>query len=281
MQRPPSSERHGEREVQEAADWIRRQTSFSPRLGLVLGSGLGALATAVADATVLPFAELPHCPTPRVAGHKGELVLGSLGGTPVALLSGRVHPYEGHEQAAVTFGVRLLAALGCKRLIVTNAAGGLNPHFAAGDLMVIADQINFTGQTPLLGANDEALGPRFVDMTDAYSRSGRAAWTRAAAEVGVPLQSGTYFGVLGPSYETPSEVRAFRLLGGDAVGMSTISEVLMARHRGLEVAGLSVITNLAAGLSAGTLSHEEVTQVALEVRGKASELLVAMCRAWA
>lgn len=268
------------RHVAEAAAAIARQCPIAPKLGVVLGSGLGAMAKTVSSPTCIRYQDIPHMPAPHIAGHAGELVIGHLGDAPVAMLSGRVHAYEGHSQDNVTFGVRLLAALGCQRLLVTNAAGGLNPHFVPGDLMVICDQMNFTGHSPLLGPNDASVGPRFVDMTMAYGPSGRAAWAQAANDTGVSLRHGTYVGVLGPAYETPSEVRAFRLLGGDAVGMSTISEVLVARHRGLEVAGLSVITNLGAGLSGQVLSHEEVTDVAGQARGRVSELLVAMCRRW-
>lgn len=271
---------HGEDSVQRAAAFIRQRTAVVPQLGIVLGSGLGALAEQVQDPICLRYADIPGSPVPGVPGHPGELVIGTLGQTPVVMLRGRVHAYEGHSQAAVTFHVRLVAALGAKRLLVTNAAGGLNPHFVAGDVMVICDHLNMTGQSPLIGINDDALGPRFVDMTEAYARSGRQALAKAAAEVKTSVRFGTYVGVMGPAYETPSEVRAYRMWGGDAVGMSTVNEVIAARHRGLEVAGLSVITNMGAGLSHGHLSHDEVTEVAREVRGRVSELVVAACRAW-
>ena len=249
-------------------------------VGIVLGSGLGGLAEAVEAPRRHPYAELPGCPVPTVVGHPGELVRGTLRGRPVVMLRGRVHAYEGHSLRAVTFGVRLLAQLGVRQLIVTNAAGGLNPHFSPGDLMVICDHLNLTGQSALAGANDDTLGPRFVDMTTAYSKDGRAAWARAAHEVGASLRHGVYAGVMGPCYETPAEVRMFRQLGGDAVGMSTVHEVAVARHRGMQVAGLSVITNMGAGMGANVLSHEEVTQAALSQRTTLCELVGRMVACW-
>jgi purine-nucleoside phosphorylase len=216
----------------------------------------------------------------NVVGHAGELVLGELGGVPLAIMSGRVHHYEGHDLADVTLPVRVLGALGVQKLIVTNAAGGLNPHYAAGTLMVIEDHINLTGSNPLRGPCGPNDGPRFVDMTHAYSLEGRSAWYEASRGLALPLRAGVYVGVSGPSYETPAEVRMMQRLGGDAVGMSTVFEVLTARQIGVEVAGLSVICNAGAGLIPGALSHSDVTEVATKMRTSVCQLLAAMVSTW-
>lgn len=266
--------------IQAAADAIRAQAPLVPHVGIILGSGLGAFADQLTDVTRISYAAIPHFHVPHIEGHKGELVIGRCQGVPCAILSGRVHYYEGHDLQRVTFATRVLKALGVKRLVVTNAAGGLNEDFAPGDLMVIRDHINMTGQNPLRGPHDAALGVRFLDMTEAYSREGQAAWHTAATKVGLKLREGVYMGLTGPCYETPAEVRMLQRLGGDAVGMSTVPEVIVARHAGLEVAGLSVITNKAAGLGTSNLSHHEVTDIAQAVRPQLCQLLEEMVARW-
>jgi purine-nucleoside phosphorylase len=260
-------------DIQEATESIRRISPISPVVGVVLGSGLGAFAERVEGRKVLPYRRIPHFPVSGVAGHAGELVLGSLGGVPCAVMSGRVHYYEGYDLVQVTFPVRVLASLGARVLLVTNAAGAVNPDYEAGSFMVIADHLNLTGQNPLRGHNDDRLGPRFPDLSDAYPAAGRAALHEAARAVGVSMREGVYAGLAGPSYETPAEVRMLQRLGADAVGMSTVNETIIARHAGLTVAGLSVITNRAAGLSPTPLSHDDVKAVAQRVQVKLVDIL--------
>ncbi len=271
---------HNAANVAAATAWVLGQTSIRPRIGVILGSGLGAFADTLKNAQRIPYKSIPHFPEVHVPGHKGELVLGHLDGVPLAVMSGRVHHYEGHELSDVTLPVRMLGALGITQLVVTNAAGGLNPHYAPGTLMVIEDHINLTGHHPLRGPCGIEDGPRFVDMTTAYSLSGRAAWQEAAKHVGVSLRAGVYVGVSGPSYETPAEVRMMQRLGGDAVGMSTVFEVLTARQIGLEVAGLSVVCNAGAGMMPGSLDHKDVTDVATRMRTVVCQLLGCMVAAW-
>jgi purine-nucleoside phosphorylase len=271
---------HHPDEVAAAAAWIQAQTAIKPTLGVILGSGLGAFAQSLERAHRIPYRDIPHFPVAHVPGHASELVVGELDGVALAVMSGRVHYYEGHEPAHVTLPVRVLGALGVSRLVVTNASGGLNPAFAPGTLMVIEDHINLTGINPLRGPHAEGDGPRFVDMTEAYSSQGRAAWAAAAEASGITLERGIYLGVSGPSYETPAEVRMMQRLGGDAVGMSTVSEVLAARQIGMEVAGLSVVTNPGAGLSPAPLNHAEVTQVAQRMRTQVCDLLRGMVQHW-
>jgi purine-nucleoside phosphorylase len=259
--------------IQEATTHVRRVSPTVPVVGVVLGSGLGAFAERLDSRHVLPYRTIPHFPVGSVAGHAGELVLGNLNGVPCAVMSGRVHYYEGYDMGLVGFPTRVLAALGVTCLLVTNAAGSVNPAFEPGNFMVITDHLNLTGQNPLRGPNDERLGPRFPDMSDAYPVSGRKALHDAARAVGVPLHEGVYAGLAGPSYETPAEIRMLQRLGADAVGMSTVAEVIVAAHAGLKVAGLSVITNRAAGLTRATLSHDEVKQMGVRVQGVLTELL--------
>lgn len=232
----------------EAADAIRARTSHRPAVGLILGSGLNALADEVAEADRIPYAEIPHFPRPGVEGHVGRLVIGQLEGQDVAILQGRVHAYEGYSMQAVTFPVRVLAELGVKTLLVTNAAGGLNPAFRPGDLMLIVDHIGLmamTGGNPLWGPNDDSLGPRFPAMNKAYDPALRKLALKVAADLGIELRQGVYVGLGGPTFETPAEVRFLRLIGGDACGMSTVPEVIVARHMGLRVLGISGISNVA------------------------------------
>jgi len=242
-------------------------------VALVLGSGLGAYADDLDDAHAIPYAEIPNMPRSGVSGHAGNLVVGSKWGRRVVAMQGRAHLYEGWSPDEVVFGVRLMAQLGARTLIVTNAAGGIASSFAPGDLMAITDQLNLTGTSSLLGPNDERLGERFVDMTTAYDPSLIATANGVARQLGFELRQGVYAGLLGPAYETPAEVRMLRTLGADAVGMSTVLEVLAARHLGLCVLGISCISNLAAGLSDGPLSHDEVKDTATRVRSRFESLL--------
>jgi purine-nucleoside phosphorylase len=262
-------------QIQEAVATIRTETPLTPRVGVVLGSGLGAFAERVEDSVTLGYREIPCFPESGVTGHAGKLVLGRIENTPVAVMAGRVHYYEGHTMAKVTFGVRVLAALGIETLLITNAAGAINPTFVPGDFMVIVDHINLTGDNPLRGGNDERLGPRFPDMSATYGVEGRKAWHEASRAVGMSLREGIYAGLAGPSYETPAEIRMLQTIGADAVGMSTVAEVIVAAHAGLKIAGLSVVTNRAAGLGSKPLSHDEVKEVADRVRGVLCDLLAA------
>lgn len=253
-------------QVEEAAAWIRGRTDARPEIGLILGSGLGVLAEAMKGATAIPYREIPHFPVSTVAGHAGELVVGEAAGRPVLLMNGRFHLYEGYPAQAVAFPVRVMKALGVHTLVVTNAAGGINTSFQPGDLMLIEDHLNLTGQNPLVGPNDESIGPRFPDMSEAYSARLRELARAVAEQQGLRLVSGVYAGLLGPSYETPAEIRMLRALGADAVGMSTVTEVIAARHAGLEVAGISCISNMAAGILPQPLSHREVMETAERVK---------------
>jgi inosine/guanosine/xanthosine phosphorylase family protein len=229
-----------------------------PRTALVLGSGFGPLADRVEAAIDIPYGDIPGFPVPTVQGHAGRLRLGRLAGTPVACLAGRFHVYEGHAPQAIAIPIRILRAMGVERIILTNASGGLDPDMAVGTLMVVKDHINFTGRNPLLGPNDDAVGLRFFDMTYAYDPALREMFAAASHDSGVAVREGVYVGVLGPSFETPAEIRMFRQWGGDAVGMSTVPECLAAIHSGMKVAALSLITNAGAGLTPVPLSHEDV-----------------------
>jgi homotetrameric cytidine deaminase len=251
---------------------------FQPRLGLILGSGLGGLADALEDAVAVSYADLPGFPRPSVEGHDGRIVLGRLAGLPIACLQGRVHLYEGIQASAVNVLVRTLKALGCEILVLTNAAGSLRPEVDAGTIALIEDHINLLGQNPLTGANDEAIGPRFPDLTAVYDPTLREQLARIAKDLKIKLHGGVYLAVLGPSFETPAEIRAFRALGADLVGMSTVPEAISARHAGLQVAGLSVVTNLAAGLAASPLSHQETLDQASAAAAKLEQILRAFCK---
>ena len=259
--------------VDEAAAAVRARCGDPPDVAIVLGSGLGDFAGSLTDAVVAPYETLPHWPRSRVVGHAGRLVVGRTAGKRVAALSGRVHVYEGHPMATVVFAVRVMARLGVKALILTNAAGGINTDFGQGALMVIDDHINLMGSNPLIGPNDERMGPRFPDMSVVYSRRLRGLADAAAGAAGIAVRHGIYVAVHGPSYETPAEIRAFRALGADAVGMSTAPEAIAARHMGMEVLGLSCITNMAAGVLDQPLVHDEVMETARRVRGSFIALL--------
>ena len=260
----------------EATKYIRSLTPLEPQLGLILGSGLGDFADRVDNATVIPYSEIPSFPISTVVGHSGRLVLGTIGGIPVAVMQGRVHAYEGYSMNQVGFPTRVLGLLGIKRLIVTNAAGGINTRYGQGAIVAISDHINLTGSNAALGPNNAHFGPRFFDMTQAYSPALRQLASEEATKQGWKLDEGVYLAVLGPSYETPAEIRAFRTLGADLVGMSTVHEVIVARHMGIEVLGLSVVTNMAAGVLDQPINHEEVMEIGRRIAGQFTGLLTAV-----
>lgn len=237
-----------------------------PRIAVVLGSGLGAFADTLQDAVAIPYGDIPHWPASTVEGHSGRLVIGQRAGAALAVMQGRVHLYEGYPAWQVVFPVRVLARLGCSALVVTNAAGAINTDFAAGELMLISDHINLQGTNACLGANLDELGPRFFDMTYAYDRDYRGLAREAAARRGVVLREGVYAGVLGPSYETPAEIRMLAAMGADAVGMSTVPEVTAANHLGMRAVGISCLSNMAAGVLDAPLDHDEVMRTAARVR---------------
>jgi purine-nucleoside phosphorylase len=266
-------------ELDQAKAAIESHRVDSPEVALVLGSGLGPFAASLTDQVAIPYAEIPHMPLSGVPGHEGNLVIGRKGKRAVVAMQGRAHLYEGYTAREVVFGVRLMAWLGAKTVIVTNAAGGISSELEAGDLMAIADQINLSGTSSLLGPNDERLGPRFVDMTQAYDPRLIVIASKVAKNQGFTLKRGVYAGLLGPAYETPAEIRMLRTIGVDAVGMSTVLEVLAARHMGCRVLGISCISNLAAGVSGQPLSHEEVQETASRVQPRFEALLCGILEA--
>ncbi|WP_028550206.1 purine-nucleoside phosphorylase [Paenibacillus sp. UNC451MF] len=259
---------------QEAVSFIESTIGFQPEIGLILGSGLGIIADLIEDAKVIPYHAIPHFPVSTVEGHAGELVAGQIQGKRVIMMKGRFHLYEGYAASFVTFPVRVMKAIGVKQLIVTNAAGGVNTDFEVGDLMLISDHINFMGTNPLIGPNDRELGERFPDMSEAYSKRLIQLAQKVAARQSFTFREGVYMGNLGPTYETPAEIRMARVLGADAVGMSTVPEVIVARHAGMEVLGISCITNKAAGILEQPLSHEEVMEAAEQVKPKFLQLVL-------
>lgn len=260
-------------QVTAAADAVRARVGEFPSIAIVLGSGLGDFADSLGNATSIDYRDLPNWPVPRVAGHQGRLVAGTARGCRVAALAGRIHSYEGHDGRTVTFAIRVLGLLGVKVLILTNAAGGVNTTFSAGRLMLIDDHINLMGHHPLVGPNDDRFGPRFPDMSNVYSPRLRDIAADAARASNVTLARGVYAALLGPSYETPAEIRFLRSIGADAVGMSTVPEAIVARHMGIEVLGISCITNMAAGVLPTPLDHAEVMETAGRVRGQFISLL--------
>lgn len=262
-------------QLEQAITFVRSKSDLTPQVGVVLGSGLGAWADTLEQRTSIPYEQIPGMPQSTVVGHAGNLVVGLSGGVPVACLQGRAHLYEGNSPERSVFGVRLLARLGCRAALLTNAAGGISPHFHAGDLMLIHDHLNLTGQNPLVGPNDDTFGPRFPDMTHAYDKHLIALARATAAKAGVTLSEGIYAGLLGPTYETPAEIRMLRTLGADAVGMSTVHEVIALRHMNVRCGAISVITNLAAGISANPLNHKEVEEMARQVQQPLRALLSA------
>jgi purine-nucleoside phosphorylase len=260
-------------QVKEVADTIRARLPEIPQIGIVLGSGLGDFANSLGAAVTVPYGDLPRWPASKVIGHEGKLVVGTAAGRTIAALAGRSHLYEGHDVGTVTFAVRALGLLGVKTLILTNAAGGVNTSFSQGALMVIDDHINLMGANPLVGANDDQFGVRFPDMTEVYSSQLRAIADRAGKKINLLLPHGIYVAVLGPSYETPAEIRYLRTIGADAVGMSTVPEAIVARHMQMDVLGISCITNMAAGVLPQPLRHDEVMETARRVRGQFVALL--------
>jgi len=260
--------------IKETVDSIRSSCKQQPVLGLILGSGLGAFVGSFRDSTLIQYATLPHFPSSTVLGHSGSLVIGAVEGVTVIAMQGRVHLYEGYSVSEVVFPARVLGCLGIRGLVVTNAAGGINTAFQPGDLMVITDHINLTGTNPLVGANIDELGPRFPDMSEAYDSRMRSVALDVAGKRGIRLRQGVYVGLLGPSYETPAEIRMCRLLGADAVGMSTVPEVIAANHMGIPVLGISCITNMAAGILPQKLTHQEVMDTTARVSETFQSLLL-------
>jgi purine-nucleoside phosphorylase len=262
--------------MKELAALIQGRTPLRPRAAVVLGSGLGAFADTLKGAVRIPYAELPGWPRSTAAGHAGQLVIGEAGGRAVACLAGRAHFYEGYGMAEVTFGVRALHALGVRDVIFTNAAGGINLSYSAGRLVLITDHINLQGTNPLIGRNDDALGPRFPDMSEAYARDYRELAHAAARELGVELAEGVYAALTGPSYETPAEIRYLRTIGADLVGMSTAPEVIVANWLGMKCLAISCVTNMAAGVLPQKIHHDEVLETGARVRGTLVRLLTAI-----
>lgn len=260
--------------IKEAVDYIASRTSYLPKIGLILGSGLGSLAEKIEDPIVIKYADIPSFPKSTVEGHAGQLVIGKLGGKIVVAMQGRFHFYEGYPLKDVTFPIRVMIGLGIESLIVTNAAGGANTDFVPGDLMIISDHINFTGQNPLIGENLNELGPRFVDMSRAYDADYIRVARKSGETLGLNLKEGVYMWLTGPTYETPAEVRLARDLGADAVGMSTVPEVIVANHQGIKVLGISCITNMASGILDQPLNHEEVIETSLRVKDEFEKLIL-------
>ncbi len=259
--------------IHAAANFIAERTSIRPQVGLILGSGLGDYADTLENRTVIPFSAIPDFPQATVEGHAGAFVFGTRAGQSVVALQGRLHYYEGHSMQDLTLPVRIMALLGVKTLILTNAAGGVNYNFVPGDLMLMTDHINYSGANPLIGANMPEFGPRFPDVSDLYSRDLRRKILNNAAAQGIALQQGVYMMFSGPNYETPAEVRMARIVGADAVGMSTVPEALVAAQCGIKVVGISCITNMAAGILNQPLNHQEVMEIAAQVHDKFHNLV--------
>ena len=267
-----------QQQIRAAADYILSRTSYRPAIGMILGSGLGDFADTLEDAVRIPFAQIPNFPVPSAPGHVGALVFGKKQGREVVVLQGRIHFYEGLPQQKITLPVRVLSAIGVKQLVLTNAAGGVNLSFDPGTLMLISDHINYSGANPLIGPNLDDFGPRFPDVSDLYRKKLRCAVKEAAEKEGIALREGVYMMFSGPNYETPAEVRMAKIVGADAVGMSTVPEALVAAHCGMEVLGISCITNIAAGLSDQKLDHSEVLEIANRVHDTFQNLLDVILR---
>lgn len=262
--------------AESAAESVLKQTSLRPRVGLVLGSGLGGFADSLAGATRIPYAEIPFFPQSSAIGHAGRLVVGKSGDVAVAAMQGRVHLYEGYSAQEVAFPIRVFERMGIRAVILTNAAGGISPQYLQGALVLIRDHINLQGQNPLVGSNDDRLGVRFPDMTQAYAKDYRAMAREEAGKLGMTLHEGVYAALLGPSYETPAEIEYLRRIGADLVGMSTVAEVIAARHMGIKVLAISCVTNMAAGIFDKPLSHAEVLETGERVRTIFESLLRAV-----
>ncbi|MBV8729403.1 MAG: purine-nucleoside phosphorylase [Acidobacteriia bacterium] len=259
--------------IAEAVHEIRGRSDVQPAVGVVLGSGLGAFAEELADHVAIPYVEIPGWPGSTAVGHAGKLILGRLSNLPVAVMAGRAHLYEGYTPAQVTYGVRVLGALGVRSMVFTNAAGGINLALERGGLALISDHINLQGMNPLAGPNDDRFGPRFPDMSEAYCAHYREIARRSASELGIALTEGVYAAMLGPSYETPAEIRYLRTIGADLVGMSTVPEVIVANHMGMKVLGISCVTNMAAGILPQKITHQEVLETGAMVRDTLVRLL--------
>jgi purine-nucleoside phosphorylase len=263
--------------IDEAKRYIEGHISSRPTIGAVLGSGLGAFADELCDRTEIPYHDIPGWPRSTAVGHAGKLVFGKLGDADVVVMAGRAHLYEGHSTQAATFGVRVLQSLGVRGMVFTNAAGGINLELQRGGLVLISDHINLQGCNPLVGPNDDTLGPRFPDMSEAYSRAWRETAKQVATELCVPISVGVYAAMMGPSYETPAEIRFLRIIGADVVGMSTVPEVIVANHMGMKCLGISCVTNMAAGVLPDTkINHEEVLETGAMVRDTLVRLLKAL-----
>jgi purine-nucleoside phosphorylase len=261
-------------QIQDVVDFLKERTSVRPEVAIILGSGLGSFVEHIEDPVSIPYHEIPHFHAPSVDGHQGQIVFGKLKGVAIAALQGRWHFYEGHNMNSIVVPTRALAALGAHTLFLTNAAGGVNLSFKEGDLMLIEDHLNLMGDNPLTGKESVLFGPRFPDMSEPYSRDCILALEEAAKRINISLKRGVYVGLRGPTYETPAEVRMLRILGGDAVGMSTVPEAIAARHLGMRVAGVSCITNMAAGIEQKTLDHAEVQESAAKVMEQLSRLIM-------
>jgi len=262
--------------IEEAVRSIASLTQAPPSIAVVLGSGLGAFAEELDDRVELPYAEIPGWPGSTAIGHAGKLVLGKICGRAVAVMAGRAHLYEGYSPSQVTYGVRVLGRLGVRSMVFTNAAGGINLALERGQLVLISDHINLQGCNPLAGPNDDALGPRFPDMSEAYSRPYREIAKQVASNLSIPIAEGVYAAVLGPSYETPAEIRYLRAIGADLVGMSTVPEVIVANHMGMQVLGISCVTNMAAGILPQKIDHQEVLMAGVVVRDTLAQFLKAV-----
>jgi purine-nucleoside phosphorylase len=259
--------------IREATAAIRERTDLKPQIGLILGSGLGGVADSLTDTTVIPYTDIPYFHGTSVEGHAGRMILGSMQGIPTVLLQGRFHLYEGYPMMDVVFPTRTVCALGIQALVLTNAAGGINTRYRPGELMLIEDHLNLMGDNPLKGPNLAQLGPRFPDLSEAYHKGCLGIMQQSARDLEIPVHMGVYGGLLGPTYETPAEVRMLRGLGADAVGMSTVPEAIAANHLGVRVVGVSCITNLAAGLSPHRLTHQEVIENSQAAASKLKSLL--------
>jgi purine-nucleoside phosphorylase len=259
--------------LEQTAKCIQSVHSSAPKFGIILGSGLGAFVDKIENPKIIPYTDLPHFKKTNVEGHEGRLILGTIENNEVAVLQGRIHAYEGHTMEEVVFPTRVLATLGIENLILTNAAGGINLEFSPGDIILIDDHINLTGKNPLIGPNNSELGPRFPDMTHAYDPKIKDVFLESSRLLGSPMKRGIYAGLLGPTYETPSEIKMLRTLGADMVGMSTVPESIAANHLGIKVGGLSCITNMAAGIKNEKLKHEDIKEQALKVMDHFSSLL--------
>lgn len=261
---------------QQTKKYLLEKMPAAPTIGVVLGSGLGGFADELTHRVEIPYSEIPGWPRSTAIGHAGKLIFGRLAGIDLAVLSGRAHLYEGYSPARVTYALRVLHLLGVKSVVLTNAAGGINQEYQQGALVLIADHINLQGSSPLVGANEDDFGPRFPDMSEAYSRRFRAIAKETAAELGIPLNEGIYAAMLGPSYETPAEIRYLRTIGADLVGMSTVPEVIVANHMGMKVLAISCVTNMAAGILDQKINHEEVLETGRQVRETFVRLLTAL-----